>query len=120
MTRVVRREPVDYSPEQVQKRLLVAIYSAEPVDLIPRRHLHLEFCSLQQRNFLVQERYSLPLYEVGFLPPMENFPGESAEQDAARVHHLLEDHIRSFPEQYYWVHRRFKGRPPEYPDPYKK
>ena len=59
-------------------------------------------------------------YEVRFLPPLDDFPGDSAEQDAARVHDILEDQIRSFPEQYYWVHRRFKGRPPEYPDPYKK
>jgi lauroyl/myristoyl acyltransferase len=27
--------------------------------------------------------------------------------------------IRKVPEQYYWVHRRFKGRPEGYPDPYK-
>ncbi len=26
---------------------------------------------------------------------------------------LLEDHIRSAPEQYFWLHRRWKSRPPE-------
>lgn len=58
-------------------------------------------------------------YEICFLAPLENFPGESAEEDAARVHTILEEHIRNVPEQYYWVHRRFKGRPAEHPDPYK-
>jgi KDO2-lipid IV(A) lauroyltransferase len=58
-------------------------------------------------------------YELVFLPALENFPGESPEADAARLNKLLEDHIRKAPEQYYWVHRRFKGRPEEFPDPYK-
>ena len=26
---------------------------------------------------------------------------------------LLEDHVRSAPEQYFWLHRRWKTRPPE-------
>ena len=50
---------------------------------------------------------------------MENFPGEDAEEDAIRVNQFLEETIRKAPEQYYWVHRRFKGRP-DMPDPYKK
>jgi KDO2-lipid IV(A) lauroyltransferase len=58
-------------------------------------------------------------YELAFLPALEGFPGESAEADATRLNKLLEDQIRKAPEQYYWVHRRFKGRPAEYPDPYK-
>jgi KDO2-lipid IV(A) lauroyltransferase len=58
-------------------------------------------------------------YELVFLPALENFPGESVEEDAIRLNKLLEDQIRKAPEQYYWVHRRFKGRPAEYPDPYK-
>lgn len=58
-------------------------------------------------------------YELVFLPALENFPSESQEEDAIRVNKLLEEQIRKAPEQYYWVHRRFKGRPAEYPDPYK-
>jgi KDO2-lipid IV(A) lauroyltransferase len=40
------------------------------------------------------------------------------EADATRVNTLLEEQIRKAPEQYYWVHRRFKGRPEGYPDLY--
>ena len=32
--------------------------------------------------------------------------------DAARVIHAIEDGVRLAPEQYFWVHRRFKVRPP--------
>jgi KDO2-lipid IV(A) lauroyltransferase len=57
-------------------------------------------------------------YEFEFMPPLENFPGEDAEADALRLNHVLEEQIRKAPEQYYWVHRRFKGRPEGFADPY--
>lgn len=59
-------------------------------------------------------------YFAKLLPPLGNFPTDDPAADALRVHHMLEDHIREFPEQYYWVHRRFKHRPTEYGDPYAK
>lgn len=50
-------------------------------------------------------------YEIIFFPPLDNFPGESLEADAIRTNQLLEQQIRKAPEQYLWVHRRFKTRP---------
>lgn len=58
-------------------------------------------------------------YNVEILPALENFPSGDDTADAVRLNELLEKHIRKAPEQYYWVHRRFKGRPDDYPDPYK-
>jgi KDO2-lipid IV(A) lauroyltransferase len=52
-----------------------------------------------------------------FLPPLADFPSEDPEADARRVTALIEEQIRRSPEQYYWIHRRFKGRP-GLPDPY--
>ena len=57
-------------------------------------------------------------YIVDLLPALENFPGDDPAADATRINQLLEDQIRKAPEQYYWVHRRFKGRPAGYSDPY--
>jgi KDO2-lipid IV(A) lauroyltransferase len=57
-------------------------------------------------------------YRVEFLPELENFPSGDDVADATRLNKLLEDNIRKAPEQYYWVHRRFKGRPDNHPDPY--
>lgn len=57
-------------------------------------------------------------YIVEILPPMADIPGPDPAADALRVNALLESHIRRCPEQYYWIHRRFKGRPAPYPDPY--
>ncbi|MBF0264824.1 MAG: lipid A biosynthesis acyltransferase [Gammaproteobacteria bacterium] len=50
-------------------------------------------------------------YEFEFFPPLENFPGQSLEEDAALTNKVLEDIIRISPEQYLWVHRRFKTQP---------
>jgi KDO2-lipid IV(A) lauroyltransferase len=57
-------------------------------------------------------------YEINILPPLEKFPSGDDEADAIRINELLEQQIRKAPAQYYWVHRRFKGRPEGYPDPY--
>lgn len=53
-----------------------------------------------------------------FGAPLENFPGENPAVDTERLNRLLEAHIRTCPEQYYWVHKRFKGRPEPLSDPY--
>jgi KDO2-lipid IV(A) lauroyltransferase len=50
-------------------------------------------------------------YEVELMPPWENFPGESVEADTAFVNRFIEAQVRAMPEQYYWLHKRFKTRP---------
>ena len=61
-------------------------------------------------------------HDEGYLlilcPPLDGFPGEDPKTDAARINRLLEDVIREMPEQYLWVHRRFKTRPAGEPYPY--
>ncbi len=56
-------------------------------------------------------------YRIRILPALEGFPSDPAE-DTARLNALLESWIREVPEQYLWVHRRFKTRPPGCPDLY--
>ncbi|HMB60650.1 MAG TPA: LpxL/LpxP family Kdo(2)-lipid IV(A) lauroyl/palmitoleoyl acyltransferase [Xanthomonadales bacterium] len=50
-------------------------------------------------------------YTIRFLPALETFPGPDPVADLERVNALMEAHIRSAPEQYWWIHRRFKTRP---------
>jgi KDO2-lipid IV(A) lauroyltransferase len=51
-------------------------------------------------------------YEVQILPAWDNFPSGSMEEDTARMNKELENYIASMPAQYFWVHKRFKDRPP--------
>jgi len=54
--------------------------------------------------------------EIG--PALENFPGASEVEDATRFNALIEAQVRRHPEQYLWVHRRFKSRPTGQPKLY--
>ena len=44
-----------------------------------------------------------------FHPPLADFPSDDAIRDAQRINRIFEREIVTAPEQYYWVHRRFKG-----------
>ena len=50
-------------------------------------------------------------YLLVLCPALENFPSNDPAADTRRLNSLLEDVIREIPEQYLWVHRRFKTRP---------
>lgn len=47
-------------------------------------------------------------YLIRFLP--EFVPTGNMAQDMEQLNSILGEHIRAFPEQYFWVHRRFKDR----------
>ncbi len=57
-------------------------------------------------------------YRLIVQPALENFPSDDAEADAARINRVIADTVRKAPEQYLWVHRRFKAVRPGDPDPY--
>ncbi len=59
-------------------------------------------------------------YRLRILPPLENFPSDSPSADAERFHRLIEAQVRAVPDQYLWIHRRFKGLGADYPDYYRK
>lgn len=57
-------------------------------------------------------------YRMIIQPALDHFPSNDTVADATRFHHLIEQHIRSVPAQYLWIHRRFKGLDAAYPDYY--
>ena len=57
-------------------------------------------------------------YIVTVGEPWQDFPSEDVEADTRRMNAWIETAVRTMPEQYYWVHRRFKTRPPGEPRPY--
>lgn len=58
------------------------------------------------------------LFRLVVYPPLDNFPTDDDVADATRINKILEDAIREAPDQYLWVHRRFKTRPPGEPSVY--
>ncbi|MDF1589001.1 MAG: LpxL/LpxP family Kdo(2)-lipid IV(A) lauroyl/palmitoleoyl acyltransferase [Gammaproteobacteria bacterium] len=50
-------------------------------------------------------------YSITIGPPLTDFPSGDDIEDAQRINDIVEQEIRKSPEQYYWVHRRFKTQP---------
>lgn len=44
-------------------------------------------------------------------PPLEEYPTGDLGADTQRINDIIEGWVRKYPEQYYWVHRRFRTRP---------
>ena len=51
-------------------------------------------------------------YEIEVLPAWQNFPTGDIVADTALMNQRLEGYINTMPAQYFWVHKRFKDRPP--------
>lgn len=57
-------------------------------------------------------------YEVRVLEAWAGFPTRDVEADTALMNERLQGYIDEMPGQYYWVHKRFKTRPPGEPGVY--
>ena len=51
-------------------------------------------------------------YLARFYPAWKDFPSGDDVADARRMMAFIEEQIRGMPEQYFWLHKRFKTRPP--------
>ena len=54
-------------------------------------------------------------YHLTIHPPLSDFPGEDPVKDTQRILDLFQTEIRKAPEQYLWIHRRFKTQPDGHP-----
>jgi KDO2-lipid IV(A) lauroyltransferase len=57
-------------------------------------------------------------YVMSIGAPLDGIPSGNEIEDTRRLMKLVEDYILICPEQYWWIHQRFKGRPPPLPDVY--
>ena len=51
-------------------------------------------------------------------PPFANWPSGDPVADTQEYHAAIEAQMRRVPDQYWWIHRRFKGLAADYPDYY--
>ena len=57
-------------------------------------------------------------YKITLYPPLKDFPVGDDLVDITRINKIVEEFIMLQPDQYLWVHRRFKNRPEGEPDLY--
>ncbi|MCV2883605.1 LpxL/LpxP family Kdo(2)-lipid IV(A) lauroyl/palmitoleoyl acyltransferase [Aestuariibacter sp. AA17] len=55
--------------------------------------------------------YTKDGYIARFVPGLENFPSGDDKEDVRRVNEKVEELVMLAPEQYLWMHKRFKTRP---------
>lgn len=71
--------------------------------------------------FRVTRRATGDGYDACFFPTLENFPSADIVDDTQRINDIIEGWAREYPEQYLWMHRRFRTRPdPDTPSFYDK
>ena len=115
------------------KPLVAALCSGEPLYLLPdmdygsRDSVFVPFFGVPAATIASLSRFArlgdaqvVPVvsrltpqgYEVTVMPAWSDFPTRDALADTALMNRRLEAYIATMPEQYYWVHKRFKTRPP--------
>jgi len=66
----------------------------------------------------VTTRLTAQGYSIEAHAPWSDFPTSDLVADTTRMNSWLGDLVRTMPEQYHWVHRRFKTRPEGEPGVY--
>jgi len=51
-------------------------------------------------------------YVLNFYPPWKNYPTGDDIADTRRMNEFIEQRVLEMHEQYFWLHKRFKTRPP--------
>ena len=54
-------------------------------------------------------------YRLHIGTPLKNVPSDDEVADATAINHSIETWVRKFPENYMWISKRFKTRPPGEP-----
>lgn len=107
----------------------IPFYYLPDMDLGPRESIFVPFFGVQTATVPALSRLAhvgrarvVPIvtrqlpdgegYAAKFYPAWENFPTGDVEADTRRMNEFIEARVREMPEQYYWVHKRFKTRPP--------
>lgn len=106
-------EAVWYAPDQSQKRensVFAPFFGIQANTLTATTKLA-KITGAAVLPFEIKRLPDARGYALTIQPPLEDFPGDSETADATRFNALLEAQVRNNPEQYLWIHRRFKKRP---------
>ncbi|HEY9279665.1 MAG TPA: lipid A biosynthesis lauroyl acyltransferase [Eoetvoesiella sp.] len=68
--------------------------------------------------FITEVKPDYQGYKLHIFEALKDYPSGDVEADANTMNRFLEAQIQRIPDQYYWVHRRFKRRPEGEPPVY--
>ena len=108
-----RNIPVWYAPDQSLKgrNSTLAPFFGEPAGTNTATSRLAAISGADVMLFTAYRKPDDSGYRLIIDPPLQDFPGEDVDQDAARINGVIEQAIAYAPAQYLWIHRRFKKRP---------
>ncbi|MES9942379.1 MAG: LpxL/LpxP family Kdo(2)-lipid IV(A) lauroyl/palmitoleoyl acyltransferase [Candidatus Thiodiazotropha sp. 6PLUC2] len=111
--------PVWYAPDQSFKgqNSTLAPFFGEPAGTNTATSRLAKISGAQTILFSGYRKADGSGYKLVIHSPLEDFPSEDIQYDATRINGLIEKAVAYAPEQYLWIHRRFKKRK-VIPDPY--
>lgn len=101
-----------YAPDQEYRRgeRVFAPFFGIPAATITATHQMARLSGAAVVGF-EHERLADGSYRLRLHPPLADFPSDDVLADTTRVNALIEQLIQQRPEQYLWMHARFKTRP---------
>ena len=116
---MIKRVPIWYAPDQdygAKVSVFAPFFGVEKAATVTGTHDLARFKDTAvQPSWTVRDHGK---YILRVLPALEDFPTEDVLVDTVRVNKILEKMIMTRPDQYLWLHRRFKTGPEGEPDRY--
>lgn len=99
-----------YAPDQNYRRgqsVFVPFFERKAATITATHQLaRLSKCAVL--FFHIQRNSTKPYYTLTISPPLTDFPSKDVIKDTTRVNKGIEEMVKQCPNQYLWVHKRFK------------
>jgi len=102
-----------YAPDQDYRRgqSVFSHFFGVPASTITATHQLAKISGCRVIFYAVKRIDQAPYYQLSLSEPLKDFPSKDLQNDTDRINQGIETMVKAAPEQYLWVHKRFKTRP---------
>ena len=102
-----------YAPDQDYRRgqSIFSDFFGTKASTITATHQLARISGCQVMFYSVKRIPEKPYYQLAISPALADFPSKDAQRDTDRINQGIEQMVNEAPEQYLWLHKRFKTRP---------
>lgn len=102
-----------YAPDQDYRRghSVFSTFFGQPANTITATHQLARLSGAKVLFYSVKRITKKPYFELALSPTLEDFPSQDPQQDTDRINQGIEQLVSQAPEQYLWLHKRFKTQP---------
>ena len=102
-----------YAPDQntQRKKAVFVKFFGHLASTTPATHKLAQMTGARVVPFQTVRKADGSGYRLTLESALEDFPTEDVEADTQRINDIIERWVRADPDQYLWVHRRFRTRP---------